>query len=629
MCNQRQSKRGQAIVMVTFALFAMVGLMGLAVDFGWAFFVKKAAQRAADSAALAAVKASFVTINQSGPFTCTTNPCPNNAPCMVCQPTPQSCSGISAGSNLFNGCQYAAQNGFSTNARQTVRLVSDVTTPFNTRTGPVATHYWVTATVAENVPQLFSAILGNGLATVAATATAAIVDITVPGTLIVLNHRNDRTAMGQVPGGQTQYGVNLLVQANDNQGQYALQTQGGIRLSSDCGPNTGWDSDTCSNGNNQNFWAGENQGGGTIFSPETRIRGDGWYHNQGSARWIQTPTNGHSSGFDDPMAGKGQPPPKLASQSWTPYPVPGGVINPVFCESLSGVTGECPPGQYFRVDTPPSCNNCQQMQANGQPLQIQGDVRFTAGGGGFGNYVFYGGLTGGNQTTAWFEPGIYVLAGARAGNNAPGVVLDTSTNFTMRDATSGNGANSDAGMLFIMTDGTYGGRIPPPVHSTWVTGLEDSLQYGTASLQSGNNDTYINLHGLNPDHATIQGEPSLSTFAPTLIWWDQNNSSVFHDSNGNVVCSDAAQNNCDTNTVQNGRLDDVKSPELQFQASPAVNLYGVVYQPRGAWTTMVGGGGYSGPVQLITGALQVKASSNVNLVVPESTLTITIVTLIQ
>jgi hypothetical protein len=50
-------RSGQALVMVTLALFAMLGLMGLLVDFGWAFFVEKMSQNAADAAALAAVQA--------------------------------------------------------------------------------------------------------------------------------------------------------------------------------------------------------------------------------------------------------------------------------------------------------------------------------------------------------------------------------------------------------------------------------------------------------------------------------------------------------------------------------------------------------------------------------------------
>ena len=59
VCTTRSAatcQRGQAIVLVTLSLFAMAGMMGLAVDFGWMFFLKLSAQTAADTAALGAVE---------------------------------------------------------------------------------------------------------------------------------------------------------------------------------------------------------------------------------------------------------------------------------------------------------------------------------------------------------------------------------------------------------------------------------------------------------------------------------------------------------------------------------------------------------------------------------------------
>src|SRR5579863_7065008 len=53
MMKLRGGRRGQALLLVTLSLFAMCGLLGLAVDLGWSYFVKKSAQNAADSAALA------------------------------------------------------------------------------------------------------------------------------------------------------------------------------------------------------------------------------------------------------------------------------------------------------------------------------------------------------------------------------------------------------------------------------------------------------------------------------------------------------------------------------------------------------------------------------------------------
>src|SRR5579862_8995692 len=56
MTRRKRTSGGQAIVMVTLALFSMVGMMGLAVDLGWSYFSQKQAQAAADTAALAAAQ---------------------------------------------------------------------------------------------------------------------------------------------------------------------------------------------------------------------------------------------------------------------------------------------------------------------------------------------------------------------------------------------------------------------------------------------------------------------------------------------------------------------------------------------------------------------------------------------
>lgn len=629
-----KSRTGQALIMVTLALFVMIGMIGLAVDVGWSFYVKKTARAAADAAAMAAVKTAYATVTQSGPWQCTSASCTPGSPCMVCEATPKPCSQITAG-NLYNGCQYAARNGFTSGGRQEVKLQSGVTTSINTdpidhsNPGPVNVHYYVTAIVTETVPQLFSAIFQpNNTALVSARATAAIIDMTVPGTLILLNRRHDHTGMG---GGGGEYGVNLLVSANDNQGHFALQTGGGIRMASDCGPSVPQGPNTCTN-NSQWMFAGENKGGGTIKAPETRIRSTGWYHNQGSAQWIQTPTNGTSSGFNDPMAGKGQPPPYFPAYAQNPIPVLNGIINTTICPK-----GVCSPGQYYAYQMT-TCSGKPCGTATGDPLTINGNITFSSGGS-FGNYTFYGGLqAGGGKNTATFEPGIYVLAGVR---NSGGVLLNTSTNFNLLDDTTSTGKNSDAGELFIFTNGQYPNANgvaqltpPPPTWNdgltpvSWPPNLEKALFYGSANFQSGNNNTTINLHGLNPDASPIKGS-ALETFAPSLIWWDQGNSTVKHDINGNVVT--------DATCGGNGTLDgacvlvpaDLNSTELQIGASPKVNLYGTVYQPRGTWTTMIGGGGYMGPIQLITGALKVQGNANVNLVVPEDTVEITIVALIQ
>src|SRR5688572_2021123 len=111
--------KGSVLIMVTVALVAMFGIMGLAVDLGWAYFVKKSAQNAADAAALAAVTAAVA----AGPVATMT--CGGGT--VTCAATPIPCP---ATGNLQIGCLYAAQNGFSpATAQQNVLIqASDAAT---------------------------------------------------------------------------------------------------------------------------------------------------------------------------------------------------------------------------------------------------------------------------------------------------------------------------------------------------------------------------------------------------------------------------------------------------------------------------------------------------------------------
>src|SRR5437879_2097713 len=113
-------QNGQALVMVTFALFAMCGLMGLAVDLGWSFYVHKTARAAADSAAMAALQEAVVQLKGvPGSVTCAT--------------AGITCSGLidcsAATGTLQVACQYAQQNGFSSggnNSHQKLQIEADV-----------------------------------------------------------------------------------------------------------------------------------------------------------------------------------------------------------------------------------------------------------------------------------------------------------------------------------------------------------------------------------------------------------------------------------------------------------------------------------------------------------------------
>src|SRR5271168_4417595 len=113
MNTRRMQQSGQAVVLVTLALFAMCGIMGLAVDLGWSFFVKKEAQAVGDAAALAAVREGSLRLN--GNFSGYKCGAPTNNTQPYFAQTAIDCSSLAAGSasNLENGCAYAARNGFT------------------------------------------------------------------------------------------------------------------------------------------------------------------------------------------------------------------------------------------------------------------------------------------------------------------------------------------------------------------------------------------------------------------------------------------------------------------------------------------------------------------------------------
>src|SRR5262252_8949217 len=102
MSNDKKQERGQAMMMMTLSIILICGMLGMVVDLGWGFFVKRSAQSAADAAALAAVRKAYSVIGQQGDYSCGTD--------LDCESAAVSCSSITNSSNLYNGCQYAQQN---------------------------------------------------------------------------------------------------------------------------------------------------------------------------------------------------------------------------------------------------------------------------------------------------------------------------------------------------------------------------------------------------------------------------------------------------------------------------------------------------------------------------------------
>jgi hypothetical protein len=149
--------------MMTLSMTVILGMLGLAVDLGWAYYRQQATQAAADAAAAAAVRAA-VTSAPSGP-TCAgavwcgaATDCPATAP-------------ASPSTSFDNACMLASANGFTTSGIDTVSVQAGVSSPVPTVSGP-APAYWVVVRVKEALPALFGAAFARGGLSPGATATA-------------------------------------------------------------------------------------------------------------------------------------------------------------------------------------------------------------------------------------------------------------------------------------------------------------------------------------------------------------------------------------------------------------------------------------------------------------------------
>ncbi len=585
------SNRGQAILFTTLSLTVLFGILGFAVDIGWGYYLQRMTQAAADAAALSAASKALQSMGQDVTPTCAVN--------VTCQQM-TSCP---ATGNLNSGCLYASQNGVSqggVSGRQSIQLAAQTTTPAPDAPNVPGIEYWVEAIASHQSPQLFSAVLGNHNLNVTAKAIAAIYPESMAASMYMLNRSSDcfvsALGIGLICGEDLLTALGASVTA-----------PGGIYMSSTNSAATAL----------PGVAAGTIVGGVKVTSPFTKLMGSGGVSILGLANWNSTPTNGYSDGdnFRDPMRGKGQPP---MPTGLTDIPVPGGVIT----GNLLGGSKVLPPGNYYAtlplLGTP-----------TGLPITIVGSVTFSDGAsvpcGGFCNYVFYGGLVTASLSTVTFNPGRYVFAGAQAVSGLPGVGLMVGANSTVKDATplvSGSiTQNTDAGEIFIFTDTNFTGlQLPAAIANSGL-----SLPQVQAGVQGGLGYT-ATLHGLNASSANLPSE--LKPFAPSLFWQDQANSTLKYNSDGSL--------NLSCGSICSNVLSVPGSQQMILQASQTggkagVNLFGTIYTPRGSWITVLGllsGDTIAGPLQIITGALEMAVNTNLNLTSlpnPSSRMTVSLI----
>jgi Flp pilus assembly protein TadG len=539
----REKQKGQALPMLTLSLIALCGVMGLAVDLGWSYFVKRSAQTAADVAAQAAVQQALNTVGQVGVINCSSGQvaCQAVAPC-------------NAGGNLTTGCLYAQAHDFTVaghNGHQNVTIAADTTSPPPTAPGVNNAEYWVTVRAVESIPQLFSSVLGNTVGTSAARATAAILNVQLPAQVYALNRQND-AAPGSKKGGT---GNDISIQ-----GGGGIVAHGPVSLAS------------------TDSQAGQLGGSGSVTAPATYIRGTGGYGNSGN--WTAAPTTGLPDGnlFTDPLQKKGQP------------PAPTGLSDHPVLNGLVADNSVLPSGNYFAVNS--------KGVPTGQPLTFGSNVTFKDGP--FGNFVIFGGIQG----DVSFGPGRYIYAGS-----ATGTTLNWNR-ATVRDQTSpdasGNAvAPSDAGELFVLTDPNYPGlQIPAALQS--APAVLNSLAQGNVQIKSGNSGQWgVDLHGLNPGDAAVPGE--LKAFAPILLWQDQANTTIKYNPDGTI---DTTCGNLDSPCL-NTNLKNTSSTWWAIDARPNVQLWGALYQPRGAGMFFQGNGTLTSSVQIVTGYISMQGGPNI------------------
>jgi hypothetical protein len=590
-----RSKRGQVLIMVTLVLIVMCGMLGLAVDLGWSYYVQKAAKAATDAGALAAVIQAHSIIG-SMQYVC--------GPNVTCQPDPQTCGNAipsppAGTNNLENGCLYAQNATFGTSGSGTwdnIMMSSDVPPATAACDGigiwpnapagqTVCVHYWATARAWEGIPQLFSSVLGNTFGGSSARSTAAIVDAVVPGSLYALNRENDPgydPPGGNKGGAKFDDGVGINIQGN-----YDIDAGGGVFVSSQA-----------DGGGKKEPYAIEANGGGTLTGTPINVYGSGVADPDGNYLPGDPVNNDNYSLFEDPMSGKGQPAAPTSAQA-PDHAVPLGQIH-----------GDCdnplvmPPGSYYATEAATTA-------PTGEPIRVTGCVTFAAGGTTtWGDYAFFGGLHfPSGHTTVTFGPGRYFVVGAKGGVASDAAAFHMVTGVTLTDFTPLDGQGMslppiNQGEIFVFTNHEYPGLYIPSA-LTSAPQILNQLEFGWVDIQTGNNaDSGVNLHGLNRDFELPDG---LRNFTPTVFWWDQNNSTIEYDAQGNPVYN----NNDPGDPVLN--TDPNIYPFFRLLAGTNTDLYGLIYMPRGSYLDLQGGDEIMSPVRIIAGSMNLGGSSTLHL----------------
>lgn len=229
--TRNRSRGGQAILMATVSIFLMIGMLSLAVDLGWGYFRRDAAQTAADAAASAVVQAAMASSASSQ--TCGSNKVWCGSPSGTATNCPATPVG-SVSTSFDNGCLLAYANGFVTSGNQTVTITANTTSPAPTVPGTAVT-YWATVKIVENASSFFGSPIGGGLLNSTATSTAAITSSgasTTNGCLYVLSTSASPAFTIANGAHVTTSSCGIYINSNSTTGSMALNVAGGATITS-------------------------------------------------------------------------------------------------------------------------------------------------------------------------------------------------------------------------------------------------------------------------------------------------------------------------------------------------------------------------------------------------------------
>ncbi len=599
-------KRGSVIVMVTFAILVLFALIGLVVDIGWAFFTRRAAQVAADAAvqagankALEMVGAGSSNFSQLGP---------NNA--VV----------------LAHAKRYADLNGFP--EAEVVVTSGPGPYPDDPNLALLRILYWVRASVTRRLPSLFIRMAGAGEAlTSGAFAVGAVVLGPATGSIYLLN-RTCEVQEGVPPdcsnpnvvymGGKPWKGLDLHVQ-----GSATVTTNGGIFVNS----SANGDARTAGG------YAVEIEGN-TAFvkSAFMQIAQDGSFRGApdpdslpkilGLDGLPQAPSNGPQVKDPTQDLNFGKQPRVRTVEDLTNF----GLLPVYGATAPFSDATNLPPGVYVSI-----MNTVTGWQLTGEPIKITGPTTFAGG-----DYIFLGGVDIGGAEVNFGNGGVFTIAGVKpTPNGSAGTAFTIAENAKVID----NGAvSSNKGELFLLTrpdygvadgyptlldptksytiqpltaaGGAFGGAVVRPFAPLGTPATGGLLDYGNAELKAGATDkANVNLHGVRGARTCDPGscpspsmEELISVYQPMFLWQDR----------------------------QTRPHQTKNDPGLiHAHAGLLQGTDGIFYQKRGSLFELQAAPNSVIQAKLITGALDVQGSGNLDLPPLSNPLLITIVALVR